>query len=141
MKPIPFERFLKAVNKAYQQFKLRRGSALEGSNTGESSFFFVHSEYKEIKVFFKDILYVEGLKDYVKIFTATQLPPILTRLNLKAIESKLPGHLFSRIHNSFIVSLNKIESFQKTQVFIQKKAIPVGEKYAAEFRNKYRSAH
>ncbi len=141
MKPIPFERFLKAVNKAYQQFTLRKGSAGETSLKGEGAFFFVHSEYREIKVFFNDILYVEGLKDYVKIFTATQSPPILTRLNLKAIESKLPDRLFCRIHNSFIVALARIESSQKTQVFIQKKAIPIGEKYSADFRHKYGTAH
>ena len=137
MKPIPFERFLKAVNKAYQQSKLRKSSAGDASLNGEGEFFFVHSEYREIKIFFKDILYVEGLKDYVKLFTTTQSPPILTRLNLKAIESKLPARLFCRIHNSFIVALAKIESSQKSQVFIQKKAIPIGDKYSAAFRDKY----
>src|SRR5882762_8971109 len=137
MKPIPFERFLKAVNKAYQQSKLRKSSAGDASLNVEGEFFFVHSEYREIKIFFRDILYVEGLKDYVKLFTTTQSPPILMRLNLKAIESKLPARLFCRIHNSFIVALAKIESSQKSQVFIQKKAIPIGDTYSAAFRDKY----
>jgi DNA-binding LytR/AlgR family response regulator len=84
---------------------------------------------------------VEGFKDYVKIFIATQAPPILTRLNLKAVEGKLPASLFCRIHNSFIAGLSKIESFQKTQVFIRQKPIPIGEKYAENFRKIYANQH
>ncbi len=135
VKPIPFDRFTKAANKAYDLFMLR------GSETtvAEGPFFFVRAEYKEIKVFINDVLYVEGLKDYVKIFLQSQSRPILTRLNLKAMESKLPMELFCRIHNSFIVSLSKIESFQKSQVFLGEKAIPIGDKYAAEFLKKYKS--
>jgi DNA-binding LytR/AlgR family response regulator len=140
VKPIPFERFLKAVNKAYDQFKLVRGIPTASSSSSEGSFFFVHSEYKEIKIVLGDVLYVEGFKDYVKIFITSQAPPILTRLNLKAIEAKLPAQSFCRIHNSFIVALSKIESSQKTQVFLQRKAIPIGEKYSEEFRKRYRSA-
>ena len=132
VKPIPFDRFLKAVNKAYDPFKLK-----STSGPPEPGFFFVHAEYKEIKLFYDDVLYVEGLKDYVKIFTAKQQFPILTRMNLKAIETKLPSNHFARIHNSFIVSLNKIKSFQKSQVFIGSVSIPIGEKYAEEFRKKY----
>jgi DNA-binding LytR/AlgR family response regulator len=132
MKPIPFDRFLKGVNKAYDQFVLRRSKA-ESSD----SFFFVHSEYKEIKILCNDILYVEGLKDYVKIFLRSQTRPVLTRLNLKGIESKLPAAQFCRIHNSFIVSLSKINSSQKQQVFIGDIAIPIGDRYADDFRKKY----
>jgi DNA-binding LytR/AlgR family response regulator len=138
MKPIPFDRFLKAVNKAYHQFQLQQGAATDVGPIPDP-FFFVHSEYKEIKIFFDDILYIEGLKDYVKIFLINQPRPILTRLNLKAIEAKLPPQRFTRIHNSFIVSLSKIESSQKSQVFIRQQAIPIGDKYAAEFRKKYMS--
>ncbi len=138
MKPIPFERFMKAVNKAWIQSKAR----LEGlAPAGTRGYFFVHSEYKEIKIPFEDVLYIEGLKDYVKIFLTSQSMPILTRLNLKSIETRLPADLFCRIHNSFIVSLLRIESFQRTQVFIRKKAIPIGDKYAAEFRTRYTSTH
>jgi DNA-binding LytR/AlgR family response regulator len=139
VKPVPFDRFLKAANKAHHQFKLLKGIA-PSSPVPEKGFFFVHSEYKEIKVFFEDVLFIEGLKDYIKIFTVSQAPPILTRLNLKAIEAKLPSSHFCRIHNSFIVAMNKIESSQKAQVFMRNKTIPVGEKYAAEFRKKYGSA-
>lgn len=83
---------------------------------------------------FDDILYVEGLKDYVKIFLTSQTRPIMTRMNLKAIETKLPPKLFCRIHNSFIIPYSKIKSFQRSQVFIGTTPIPVGDKYAADFR-------
>jgi DNA-binding LytR/AlgR family response regulator len=135
MKPIPFDRFLKAANKAFDLFKLK--SNAEPPAPKEPGFFFVHSEYREIKIFYDDILYIEGLKDYVKIFTDKQVHPILTRLNLKAVEGKLPSTEFARIHNSFIVPLKRIKSFQKSQVFIGTTAIPIGEKYAEEFRRVY----
>lgn len=132
VKPIPFDRFLKAANKAHDLFKLKNSSAPK-----ERGFFFVHAEYKEIKLFYDEILYVEGLKDYVKIFVEKLQHPILTRMNLKAIEGKLPSDEFVRIHNSFIVSLSRIKSFQKSQVFIGNIAIPIGEKYAEDFRKRY----
>ncbi len=134
MKPIPFDRFLKAANRARDQFHLLKDAT---PTSPEDLFFFVRAEYREIKIMFDDILYVEGLKDYVKIFLASQSRPVLTRMNLKAIETKLPGRLFCRIHNSFIVPFSKISSFQRSQVFIGPTAIPVGDKYAADFRKKY----
>ncbi len=136
MKPIPFDRFQKAATKAYERFKLMQFSL---SAPEADSFFFVRAEYKEIKIHFNDVLYVEGLKDYVKIFLASQPRPVLTRMNLKAIESKLPSRMFCRIHNSFIVPFAKIKAFQRSQVFIGATSIPVGDKYAAEFRKKYGS--
>lgn len=136
MKPIPFDRFLKAVSSAHEQFMLRKRS----HHAGNRASFFVRAEYKEIKIFTDDILYVEGLKDYVKIFLQSQTRPILTRLNLKAIEAKLPAQEFCRVHNSFIVSLSKIEASQKSQVFIAQKAIPIGEKYADGFIKRYKSS-
>lgn len=133
VKPIPFERFQKAVSKALEQFHLKHQKKEE-----DGRFFFVRAEYKEIKILYADILYIEGLKDYVKIFLGSQSRPVMTRLNLKAVESKLPPEEFCRIHNSFIVPLSKITSSQRSQVFVGLVAIPVGEKYAPEFRKKYR---
>jgi DNA-binding LytR/AlgR family response regulator len=132
VKPILFDRFLKAANKAREQFRLREGKT-------ESGFFFVHSEYKEIKIFFDSIQYVEGLKDYVKIYLRNQPRPILTRLNLKAIEAKLPADKFCRVHNSFIVPFSKITSIQKSQIFLGSQSIPIGEKFADEFRKRYKA--
>ncbi len=133
VKPVPFERLLRAATRAQEQLKLRRDSDMKP----EDQFFFVRAEYKEIRIMFSDIQYIEGLKDYVKIFLASQTRPVMTRMNLKAIETKLPSKLFCRIHNSFIVPFSKITSFQRSQVFIGQTPIPVGDKYAAEFRRRY----
>jgi DNA-binding LytR/AlgR family response regulator len=133
VKPIPFDRLLKAATRAQEHLRLRQESDMKP----EDQYFFVRAEYKEIRIMFSDIQYVEGLKDYVKIFLASQTRPVLTRMNLKAIEAKLPAKLFCRIHNSFIVPFAKITSFQRSQVFIGQTPIPVGDKYAAEFRKRY----
>lgn len=133
VKPVPFERLLRAATRAQEQLKLRQDS----NTKPEDQFFFVRAEYKEIRIMFSDIQYIEGLKDYVKIFLASQTRPVMTRMNLKAIETKLPSKLFCRIHNSFIVPFSKITSFQRSQVFIGQTPIPVGDKYAAEFRRRY----
>jgi DNA-binding LytR/AlgR family response regulator len=138
VKPIPFDRFLKAVNRALEQYNFRKMNGAP-SVAHTDSFFFVHSEYKEIKIFHRDIVYIEGLKDYVKIFITSQPRPVLTRLNLKAIESRLPEDQFSRIHNSYIVSLSKITSTQKLQLFLGQRMIPIGDRYAEDFRRKYKT--
>ena len=133
LKPIAFDRFVKAVAKAKELFFLRSGKQ------DEDPFFFVRANYKEIKIFCSDVLYIEGLKDYVKIFLVSQSRAILTRQNLKAMESILPSGIFFRIHNSFIVNVSKITSFQKSQVFLDKTIIPIGEKFASKFEEIYRA--
>ncbi len=133
MKPIIFDRFVKAVNKARELFLLRVAKPLNAGQT-----FVVNANYKKVKIFCDDVLYIEGLKDYVKIFIESSPKAILTRMNLKGMEAILPSSQFSRIHNSFIVNLRKITSFQKNQVFIDKKSLPVGEKFASAFEVKYR---
>jgi DNA-binding LytR/AlgR family response regulator len=138
VKPIPFERFLKAVNRAHDQHQLLKG---KDQIKDAGAFFFVHAEYKEIKILVNQIRYIEGLKDYVKIFLTTQSRPILTRLNLKGIEKKLPPTGFVRVHNSYIVALSKITSTLKSQIFIDDVSIPIGDKFAEDFEQKYRSAH
>lgn len=132
VKPILFDRLLKAANKARELFLLRTPTT---NKSGQS--FVVHANYKKIKIFCDDVLYIEGLKDYVKIFLTSSTKAILTRMNLKGIESILPPGIFFRIHNSFIVNLSKISSFQKNQVFIDKKPLPIGEKFSAGFERRY----
>lgn len=136
LKPIPFERFLKAANKAQERFQAQ---AKESTKTviEENDFFFVYVEYKQVKIHFQDVLYVEGMKDYIKIFTKNQRKPLLTRLNMKAIEQKLPTNYFYRVHNSFIVSLDKISAFNKTKIYINSQEIPIGKKYTDAFEQKY----
>jgi DNA-binding LytR/AlgR family response regulator len=135
MKPFSFDRFLKAVIRAQEQFNFRNTNAAQVKDEG---FLFVHSEYKELKILYRDILYVEGLKDYVKIYLVNIQHPILTRLNLKGMEARLPLWMFQRVHNSFIVNITKITSTQKTQVFIDQKSIPIGASFADDFFIKYK---
>jgi len=122
MKPIPFDRFVKAVNKAHDLFKLKGASK-------ELGFFFVHSEYREIKIAFSDIVYVEGLKDYVKIYLLSNTRPVITRMSMKSLEEKLPADKFVRVHKSFIVSLNKITSIRKGRISMLKAQIPISEHF------------
>lgn len=132
IKPIPYERFLQAVDHAKELFGLRLQR-----QTKEKHFLMVYSEYKQIKIFSDEIVYIEGLKDYVKIYLLNQPKPILTRLNLKGILEKLPQTQFCRVHNSFIVSMPQIQSFQKNFIFLQNgQQIPVGAKFLIGFFGK-----
>jgi len=136
LKPIPFERFEKAVLRAQALFELRHKESSPA--VAERGFFFVFSEYKEIKIYFDEIYYVEGLKDYVKIYTTQHAKPILTRLNLKAMEAKLPEAQFGRVHNSFIVAFERITAVQKAKLHLGKVEIPIGNRYLAAFEQQYR---
>ena len=131
LKPIPFERFMQATERALELFLLKNNA-----QNLERPSLFVFSEYKQIQVFSDEILYIEGLKDYVKIYLANQTKPILTRLNLKGIEAKLPANGFCRTHNSYIVSLSKINSFQKNRIIISEKELPIGAKFYDGFERK-----
>lgn len=135
VKPIPFDRLTKAVAKARERLQARH--LMEKNRPGES-FFFIRSEYKEIKIYFDDIHHIEGLKDYVKIFIEGHAHPVLTRMNLKAMESRLPAARFARVHNSYIVPLKKITAVQRAQVFLGDEAIPIGEKFYNDFMRLYR---
>lgn len=137
LKPIPFDRFLKAVNKAEELFRLRSKEQQNLPVVEDVNFFFIYSEYKQIKIYFEDVLYVEGLKDYVKIYVKQQSKPILTRMNLKMMATKLSPQLFCRVHHSFIVALDKISAFQKTKLLLGEKEIPIGRKFAEFFEQQY----
>ena len=124
LKPIRFDRFLKAINKS------NRLHSLVNNSKPQSDYILIKSEYKTVRLNVDHILYIEGCKDYVKIFTTDEM--ILTRLNLKNIQSKLNENDFLRIHRSFIVSFSKISSFLKNEVEIKGKIIPVGDFYKQE---------
>lgn len=135
LKPIPFDRFLKAVNKAYDLFYLKNYSPQINPNkqfNGKSpDFIFVKADYSMVKINFDDILYIEGLKDYIKIYAGGK--PVLTLTSLKSIEEKLPSDKFIRVHRSFIISLSKIKSVQKSIVKIGEKEIPLGDSFRDQF--------
>ena len=126
VKPVNFARFLSAVAKAHDLFTLRNKPIVQ-QNASESHFF-VNAGYSLVKVRMTDIAYIEGMKDYVKIMLIND-KPVITRINLKDLTEKLAPQEFMRIHRSFIIALDKIESVQKYQVIIMKEEIPIGESY------------
>ncbi|MDF2455528.1 MAG: response regulator transcription factor [Cytophagaceae bacterium] len=133
LKPIPFEKFLKASNKAKDFFetKVQQQSAhplLDGRD-----YIFVNSEYKLIKIKINDILFIEGLKDYIKIHIAGHDRPVLTIMRIKTFEEKLPPNDFARVHRSFLVNIHQIESIQRSMITIGKHEVPVGLSYADQF--------
>jgi DNA-binding LytR/AlgR family response regulator len=129
LKPIPFERFVKAVGKAQEIYASQKSKLIQPELVRE--FIFVRSEYQMVKINFNDVLYIEGLKDYVKIFCGTK--PTFSHQNMKSIESKLPPTQFIRIHKSYIISIRRIESVQKNSVRVGGQEIPVGDMYRDHF--------
>ncbi len=120
LKPFSFDRFLRAANKT---LKLVQGESTRGT---EDTFIWIKVDYQFKKLEIQDILYIEGLKDYVKIYTANGL--LMTKLNLKQIHAKIPHERFMRVHKSFIVSLSKVDSVQKAKISISSREIPISEK-------------
>ena len=130
LKPYPFERFLKAVNKVQEYLDLRDRAANQPNAKEQGApagFLFVKADYKLYKINLQEILYVEGLKDYVKIFIHDK--PIVTQMSMKSLEEKLPPNEFIRVHRSFIVAFNKIDFVQKQMLTIGKKEIPISDHY------------
>ncbi|MCK9422182.1 MAG: LytTR family DNA-binding domain-containing protein [Bacteroidales bacterium] len=130
LKPYSFERFMKAVNKAREYLDLHEMAQAQGNvkeGLPRPHFFFVRADYKLVKINFNEILYIEGLKDYVKIYIGDR--PVITQMSMKTLEEKLPANDFIRVHRSFIIAFNKIDFIQKNLLTIGKKEIPVSEHY------------
>jgi DNA-binding LytR/AlgR family response regulator len=139
VKPIPFNRFLKAVSRAQQQFDPQSASVIQNMiapvNDDEHDFMFVRAEYENVKVNYADILYIEGLKDYVKIHTIDG-KYILTLMSLVKLDAVLSLKGFFRIHRSYIINLIHIKSIQKNRVLISDKRLPISESYKIPFFKK-----
>lgn len=137
LKPITFERFLKAVDKVSQRTNASTMQAVQPRNevaaTASRTYVFVKDGTKLVKVFFDDILYVEGMKDYVTIYTVNQ--KITTLQRLKVLEEQLPAESFFRIHHSFIVAIRAIDAVHKGEVTIGNRQIPISESYRKAFRD------
>jgi DNA-binding LytR/AlgR family response regulator len=138
VKPISFERFFRSVQKAYELYtfkkmKSERLNMEENSSEKQLEYILVKSDYNTLKINVEDILFVEGLKDYVKIHTVESKKPIVTHNSLKKIQQALPANRFIRIHKSFIISLKYIISINKAQVIIGDNYIPIGESYKSNF--------
>jgi len=132
LKPYSFERFLKAVNKAHEFIGLHEKAkdARKGGTFG-SHYLFVRADYKLVKIAIQDILYIEGLKDYVKIYCGDK--PVLTQMSMKSIEEKLPVNDFLRVHRSFIVAFDKIDFIHKSFISIKGREIPLSDHYKDSF--------
>lgn len=131
LKPVAFERFVKAAQKAYNQ--LRPETETIATENDEQDYFFVKGESKNkfIKINYSDVLYIEGLKNYVSVFTNDQR--IVTYHTLTELEQQLPRPPFYRVHKSYIISLDKISMVDGNVIYINKQQIPLGETYREQF--------
>ncbi len=125
LKPISYQHFLKATQKV---LRVVQSVPSLGTSTHEE-FIFVKSEYKLRQIFLNKILYIEGLKDYVKIYVEDESHPILSLLSLKSLEDMLPGDRFMRVHRSFIVQGCKIGLIERNRIVFGKQYIPISETY------------
>lgn len=131
IKPIDPERFHKAVNKAIAYHSLLLKEEKENIEAGNTEYFFVKSERRYFKINYKDILFIEGLKDYVIIQLDEQR--VITRMNLKNIFELLPKHDFLRVNKSYIVNTKHIDSFDNNDIFIKTHEIAIGNTYRDTF--------
>ncbi len=137
LKPIAFDRFFKAAQKAQGIIQPSKQAAppevqiQQQQHDFMSDFIFVKSDHKIQKVYLHQILFIEGLKDYISIFTTTER--IITLQNMKKMEDTLPEKHFVRVHKSYIVALNKIDSIERSRIRIGDKIIPVGDTYRDDF--------
>ncbi|MEI6577360.1 MAG: LytTR family DNA-binding domain-containing protein [Bacteroidota bacterium] len=134
LKPISFERFVRAADKVYDKVcsRLVRPISSEESGHGhKGDYFFVKTEFRLQRVNFDDILYVEGMGDYLRIHCKHE--KIMTLQNFRNMENMLPEQAFLRVHRSFIVALDKIESIERNRIKIMNELIPIGENYKTSF--------
>jgi len=134
VKPFAFQRFLKAVNKAQEQLQKQ---GISDSTTSSRDFMFVKDGTKIIKVAYDDVLYIEGMKDYVKIILKDRF--VMPLISMSNMMDKLPKEKFVRIHRSYIVSLSMIDSVEKNRVVIAGKKLPIGNSYKSQLMNVLRN--
>lgn len=133
LKPISYNDFLQAVNKAIQWFKLQNN--ISESYSDKAEFIYVKSEYKLLQIPLEKILYIEGLKDYIKIHLEGEAKPVLSLLSMKSMEEKLSPDRFIRIHRSYIVQKSKIRMIDRGRIVFNKEYIPISDSYKQELQN------
>lgn len=131
LKPFSFERFEQAVQKADEYFRL-----LQGADKGGREFIIVRVDYSLTRIALIDILYVEGLDDYLKIFLKDQRP-IIARMTMKSMLLKLPEHEFIRVHRSYIVPFRRIDSVRNKTILLEGREIPIGISYEGNFFRRF----
>ena len=132
LKPISYDDFVMAVNSVADSLR----TITRQESMMKNRFVYVKSEYKLVRVDFDDILYVEGVKDYVKFYFSGNRKPMMTLMNMKTVEDSLPHYQFMRVHRSFIVNMDKINMIDRGRIVIGDVFIPVSESYK-EFVQKY----
>lgn len=128
VKPVSLDRFVKACNKAWELFQLKN-THTQLNSTHTPSYFFVNVDYTLLKIAFKDIIWIEGLKDYIKIHLIHSNKPVVTRMSMKTLEEQLPGNLFIRIHKSYIIAIEHITAIKRSSIFINNIELPIGDNY------------
>lgn len=128
VKPVALDRFLKACNKATELHQLK-GLNKEVANSITADHFFLNVDYSLLKVSFNDIIYIESLRDYIKVHLKSTNKPIVARMSLRNLEEQLPVSRFVRIHKSYLVGIDNISAIRKNSVFIKDTELPVGETY------------
>ncbi len=129
LKPVSYERFVKACNKALELSSLRKLAQQPATGNAEPGYIFVHVDYSLVKINLDEIVMMEALKDYIKIHFSGGRKPLLVRMSMKNMEEMLPSSRFIRIHKSYIVSIAHISAVRKNSVFIDKLELPVSEQY------------
>ena len=134
LKPISYPAFLKAANKAWKLHDTGSKPSPE-IQQGNDEGLFVKSEYRVVRIRFNEIIYIEGMREYVRIHL-TDSKPVMTLLSMKALEEKLPPRQFMRVHRSFIVNLDRIDVIERNRIVFDKEVyIPIGEQYKEVFQN------
>ncbi len=128
VKPVPLDRFIQACGKAWELHQLKSGKK-ESNKTDEENYFFINVDYSLVKVDFDDIMWMEGLKDYIKIHLKSTSRPLVTRMSMKMMEEQLPVTRFIRIQKSYIVAKDHITSIRKNSLFIGDVEVSIGENY------------
>jgi len=132
LKPFGYDEFLVAAQKARKLIELENRN-LRGLESNDK-FLFLKSDYKIIRINFNDILYIEGMKDYVKVFMKNEPRPVLSINSMKSLEEKLPESRFMRVHRSFIVNLDRVEVIERSRIVFGKVYIPISDQYKEKFQ-------
>lgn len=132
LKPVSYPEFLKAANKAWEWFEMKQAGKNVKHNTDS---IFVKSDYKLVKIELQQICYIEGLKDYVKIYREGVAQPVVSLISMKSLEEMLPGETFIRVHRSYIVNLEKVNLIERNRIIFGKTYIPVSDSYKEKFQD------
>lgn len=139
VKPIPYHRFIKSVSRAKELMAKKEIPAMSnvfsshGEPTENQKFIFVRAEYESVKIDLDDIQYIQGLKDYLKIYVVKTNKAILTLMSFKEMQDNLPSNQFHRVHKSYVVNVNFIKTIQRNRIVINDIRIPIGESYKSDF--------